>query len=86
MRDFNERGQIDLVDLQSIPDGKCKRIMNYQDHNTKFLLLNSLESKLAIEVANKLLTIFLTFRAPKILQSDNGREFMNSIINELMDL
>jgi len=60
--------------------------MNYQDHNTKFVLLHPLESKLAIEVANKLLTIFLTFGAPKIPQSDDGREFVNSIINELKDL
>jgi len=28
----------------------------------------------------------LTFGAPKILQSDNGREFVNSVINELKDL
>ncbi|XP_060848321.1 KRAB-A domain-containing protein 2-like [Rhopalosiphum padi] len=60
--------------------------MNYQDHNTKFLLLHPLESKRAIEVANKLLTIFLKFGAPKILQSDNGREFVNSIIKKLKDL
>jgi len=33
-----------------------------------------------------LLTIFLTFGAPKILQSDNGREFVNSIINEIKEL
>ncbi|XP_060845447.1 KRAB-A domain-containing protein 2-like [Rhopalosiphum padi] len=85
-KDFNERGQVDLVDFQSTPDGKYKWIMNYQDHNTKFLLLHPLESKRAIEVANKLLTIFLTFGAPKILQSDNGREFVNSIIKELKDL
>jgi len=51
--------------------------MNYQDHNTKFVILHPLESKRAIEVANKLLTIFLTFGAPKILQSDNGRELNN---------
>lgn len=28
-KDFNERGQIDLVDFQSTPDGKYKWIMNY---------------------------------------------------------
>eukprot|EP00102_Acyrthosiphon_pisum_P013097 XP_008182522.1 PREDICTED: KRAB-A domain-containing protein 2-like [Acyrthosiphon pisum] len=33
-----------------------------------------------------ILSILLTFGAPKILQSDNGREFVNSVINELKDL
>ncbi|XP_025192476.1 KRAB-A domain-containing protein 2-like [Melanaphis sacchari] len=83
---FNERGQVDLVDFQSVPDGKFKWILNYQDHSTKFLSLRSLESKRASEVANNLLSIFLTFGAPKILQNDNGREFVNSIIIELKEL
>ncbi|XP_008182430.1 KRAB-A domain-containing protein 2-like [Acyrthosiphon pisum] len=73
-KDFNERGQVDLVDFQSVPDGKFKWILNYQDHSTKFLSLRPIESKRASEVANNLLSIFLTFGAPKILQSDNGRE------------
>lgn len=85
-KDFNERGQVDLVDFQSFPDGKFKWILNYQDHSTKFLSLRPLESKRASEVANNLLSIFLTFGAPKILQSDNGREFVNSIINDLKEL
>ncbi|XP_076061559.1 SCAN domain-containing protein 3-like [Oratosquilla oratoria] len=40
-------------------------------------------SKGAEEVAANLLDIFLTFGAPAILQSDNGREFVNAIIAEL---
>lgn len=85
-KEFNERGQVDLVDFQSVPDGKYKWILNYQDHNTKFLSLRPLESKRASEVAYNLLSIFLTFGATKILQSDNGREFVNSIIIELKEL
>ncbi|KAL4141348.1 hypothetical protein QTP88_004003 [Uroleucon formosanum] len=85
-KDFNERGQIDLVDFQSLPDGKYKWILNYQDHHTKFISLLPLESKRAVEVASNLLIIFLTFGAPKILQSDNGRKFVNSIINEIKEL
>jgi hypothetical protein len=85
-KDFNERAQVDLVDFQSTPDGKYKWIMNYQDHSTKFLLLRPLESKKALEVVSKLLDIFLTFGAPKILQSDNGREFVNCVIHELKDM
>jgi hypothetical protein len=33
-KDFNCRGQVDLVDMQSMPDGDFKFIMHYQDHLT----------------------------------------------------
>ncbi|XP_008178550.1 KRAB-A domain-containing protein 2-like [Acyrthosiphon pisum] len=56
------------------------------NHHTKFISLLPLESKRAVEVASNLLTVFLTFGAPKILQCDNGREFVNSIINEIKEL
>ncbi|KRY02992.1 KRAB-A domain-containing protein 2, partial [Trichinella patagoniensis] len=57
--------------------------MTYLNHFTKFCILSPLKSKRAEEVASKLLEIFLTFGAPSILQSDNGREFSNAIIAEL---
>lgn len=80
---FNERCQIDLIDLQARPDGDKKFIMVYQDHLTKFVILNSLIQKTAVEVAKKLEDIFAIFGPPKILHSDNGREFANKIIFEL---
>lgn len=82
-KDFNERGQVDLIDFQSLPDKQYKWIMNYQDHSTKFLFLRPMETKRAEEVASNLLSIFLLIGAPKILQSDNGREFVNKVIIEL---
>lgn len=33
---FGSRGQVDLVDLQSCPDGEFKFLLNYQDHGLKF--------------------------------------------------
>ena len=61
--------------------------MNYQDHLTKFCVVESLTSKRAAEDAYKLLTsVFLVFGARHILQSDNGREFTASIITELKEL
>lgn len=72
---FNVRGQVDLVDFQSCPDGDFKFLMNYQDHGTKFLQLRPLTSKHARNVAEELFKIFQTFGAPQILHSDNGREF-----------
>lgn len=60
--------------------------MVYQDHLTKFILLRALTSKRAEEIAYKLNEIFLTFGAPCILHSDNGREFANCVINEFKSL
>ena len=69
--------------MQSQTDGEFKWILAYQDHLTKFVQLRATKSKRAAEVAHHLLDIFCIFGAPAILQSDNGREFANSIITEL---
>ncbi|XP_011165454.2 KRAB-A domain-containing protein 2-like [Solenopsis invicta] len=69
--EMNSRCQIDLIDLQTNPDGNYKFILVYQDHLTKFVILRALRTKLAAEVAYHLLDIFTTFGAPSILYSDN---------------
>ncbi|KAH7703060.1 KRAB-A domain-containing protein 2-like protein [Aphelenchoides avenae] len=58
--------------------------MVYQDHLTKFVVLRALVRKTAIEVAGKLKEIFAVFGAPRILQSDNGKEFANQVVKELV--
>lgn len=83
VEELNQRGQVDLVDFQSLPDGEFKFILNYQEHLTKFKFLIPLKSKTAVDVAKALLSIFLQFGAPHVLQSDNGREFTAGIIKEL---
>lgn len=80
---FNSRAQIDLIDMQSQCINNSGFIMNYQDHLTKFVILKPLTSKRAEEIAHNLLDIYTTFGAPVILHSDNGREFVNSVITEL---
>ena len=85
-KDVYARAQVDLIDLQSCKDGNYKFIMNYQDHLTKYSVLRALRTKTAEEVAFNLIDIFSLFGAPTILQSDNGREFVNSIINELQSM
>lgn len=82
-KEMNSRGQVDLIDMQSQPDGDYKFIMVYQDHLTKFCFLKSLKSKRMEEIAYNLLDIFTIIGAPTILHSDNGREFCNKVINEL---
>ena len=79
---FNSRAQVDLINFESEPDGDYKYILTYQDHLTKFVMLRPLKSKRAAEVALNLLDIFCEIGAPVILQSDNGREFVNEVIRQ----
>ena len=81
--DINSRGQVDLVDYQSCPDGDYKWVTHYLDHLKKFSILRPLKSKRAAEVAYQLTDIFLFLGSPHILQSDNGRKFTANIITEL---
>ena len=84
--EMNSRGQVDLIDMQSQADVDYKWILVYQDHLTKFVNIRPNKTKHATEIAYILLDIFCTFGAPSVLQSDNGREFANSIINELSSM
>jgi transposase InsO family protein len=80
---YGQRTQVDLVDMQSSPDGNYKYILNVQDHCSKFCILRPLMNKTAVAVATELLDIFCLMGAPKILHSDNGREFTAKVIDEL---
>ena len=81
------RGQVDLIDMQSQPDGDFKFILNYQDHFSKFCVLRPLKFKTASAVAEILVEIFSLMGPPTILQSDNGREFKNQEIkNEVLKM
>ncbi|XP_045130816.1 KRAB-A domain-containing protein 2-like [Portunus trituberculatus] len=70
--------------MQSQPDGKHRFILNYQDHLTKMVCLRALQTKTAEEVAFHLVDIFCNKGAPHILQSDNGREFSNKHVKEVL--
>lgn len=83
---FNKRGHLHLVNFQSIPDGKFNWILYYQEHCTKFLSLRPLESKQAVELATNLLSIFMTFGVPEILESDINKELLNLVAIELKRL
>ncbi|CAF1351510.1 unnamed protein product [Didymodactylos carnosus] len=80
------RSQVDLIDYQSRPDGSFRFVMNYQDHFSKFIILRPLTSKRAAEVAIHLVEMFCMYGAPCILQSDNGHEFVNEIVEEVKEL
>ena len=81
--EMNSRAQVNLTDTESQPDGDLKWILVYQDYLTKFVQFHPVTSKRTPEIACQLLDIFSIFGAPSILQSDNGREFVNSVTTEL---
>jgi hypothetical protein len=45
IKDFNSRGQVDLVDMQSMHDGDFKFILHYQDQGVSLNLPRILTSK-----------------------------------------
>ena len=56
--EMNSRAQVDLIDMQSQPQGDLKWILVYKDHLTKLLQLCPVKSKRAREIACPLLNIF----------------------------
>jgi hypothetical protein len=85
------RLQIDLVDMRSRPDILKDEItynwiLNCIDHFSKFSWAYPLQNKSANEVASKLRELFFVFGPPKILHSDNGKEFVANVIYELKKL
>ncbi|CAF4388668.1 unnamed protein product [Rotaria magnacalcarata] len=83
---FMTRMQIDLVDMRSVEHNGFKWIFHAKDHFSKYSWLYPLTSKEAINVAEVLKSIFYQFGPPRILQSDNGREFVAKVILDLTKL
>ncbi len=82
---YSEGGQVDLTDMRSCKttDNYCF-ILHYQDHFTKLSVLKALHSKQTSEVSHHLYDIFTLIGAPKILQSDNGNEFVGAPLTTMM--
>ena len=77
--------QVDSIDMRHRPDGSYHWIGHYMDHWSKIHVLFPLMHKCAEEVALSLVTkVFSYYGAPRILQSDNGREFVNAIIRKVV--
>jgi hypothetical protein len=81
-----EHIQIDTsVHLPESPDG-YKALLVCIDVFTGFVLLRPLRDTTAETVARKLWKIFCIIGFPKILQSDNGSEFVNDILRSLVKI
>ena len=71
--------------MRHMPDDEYYYIAHYMDHWSKFHIIWPLMKKSAIEVSMGLVTkVFPYIGVPKILQSDNGREFVNEIVKEVI--
>ena len=67
-----------------MPHNGQKWILHVVDHWSKFHLALPITSKSAKDVAQALQTsVFPVFGLPSILHSDNGREFINKLIEEV---
>ena len=67
------------------PDGIYKWVGHYMDHWSKFHVLFALSRKSAAEVGLNLQNqVFAYLGTPRILHSDNGREFVNEIVRDVV--
>ena len=78
-QDFASRGQVDLIDFQASDEVNIpyKFFLVYPDHLTKFIVLRLLKRKSSGEVAQRLMEMFCFIGSRHFLQGDNGRDFEN---------
>lgn len=74
----------DLMQLSKSKD-KFEYLLVVLDLMSGFVQLKPLQSKSAEEVTDALLQMFLTFGFPKKLKTDNGGEFTNELIEDLLN-
>ena len=74
---------IDLLGPMPTTSDGYNYILVLVDVCSRFTILRALRDKSALSVARELLIIFTDFGFPKIIQSDNGKEFVNAIIESL---
>lgn len=81
-----DRYMMDCIDLRKYSDdndGYCW-ILNVIDTFTKYLWSFKLKDKSAVTIKNCLQYIFDNFGDPLEIQSDNGKEFKNSLLREFL--
>jgi hypothetical protein len=80
----NHRVHIDLNGPHRTADGSTKYICVITDAFSKYVSLSAIRNKTAEAVAETLIESWIkNFGVPRLLVSDNGKEFCNKIINDL---
>ena len=83
---FGNRGHVNTIDFKQQPNRGYSYVLYYYDHKTRFNSLRPLHSTEPAEIAVQLFDVFSIFGVPRILHSNNGKEFVRKIINELCTL
>ena len=78
--------EIDLIGPFPNSEGGYEYIITVTDVLSNFTIIRPLKSKSAKEVATRLWEIICDFGPPKIIQSDQGKEFVNSLLDALTTL
>jgi transposase InsO family protein len=78
--------QMDLIGPISGSDNHYKYILTVVDVCSSYTVIRPLLDNEASTVATELHSILCTFGPPKILQSDNGPEFKNNLLEQLTKL
>lgn len=86
VKGFDDLWQADLVDMRAYSrDNKgINYILTIIDVFSKYAWACGIRTKSANDVSNAMLTIFKQGRYPKNLQTDDGKEFFNSMFQALM--
>ena len=50
---------------------------------TKVVILKAIPDKTSLTIAEELINVFCDFGFPRTLQSDNGTEFVNSLVKDV---
>ena len=76
------------IDLAQLPPSRSGMIFVFVlvDLATRFVVLDALRDKTARSVARALWRVICLFGVPKVIQSDNGPEFVNDVIHALCEL
>lgn len=77
---------VDLLSLNKTSPRGNNYILVLVDICTRFVILRALKDKAALTVARCLWEIVCDFGIPKIIQSDNGPEFVNQVVEALCEL
>ena len=80
---FDQLG-IDLIIMPEDQHGHTA-VLVVIDKLTKFVILRPLKNKSMATVAPEMWKIFADFGIPKIVQSDNGKEFVNELFLKLVE-
>ncbi|KAE9553740.1 hypothetical protein FO519_003050 [Halicephalobus sp. NKZ332] len=80
------RGQVDMIDMRTRRDNEYCHILRYTNLQTNEVRLKPMQFGTAIEAANLLVDIYCEQGAPIVLQSLNGRDFVQEIVSEVVKI